>query len=170
MARFFKAPDDVVEMVGAMVELYHDDLAEATIGVLMRDEAPVSGGFVTLGKARKVPPEQRALIDFDFVIWFAADEWERLTERQRRALADHELCHCSKFRGKTSIRKHDFEEFNCIIERHGFWRPFGELTQIVVQRRLGIDVQKGRVATVDLHKAQANILEQIGDMLTREEA
>lgn len=164
MARFKDAPDDVVELVQGLISLYHEPLQDAKIGLLMRDEAPASGSMITLGQARKVSPEHRVLMDFDFIIWFAQDEWDRLSTLQRRALADHELCHCSMWRGKTSIRRHDFEEFNCIIERYGFWRPTGKWTEKAVQTRLGFEYASGKVTTVNLQKASMDILDQIGDM------
>ena len=46
----------------------------------------------------------------------------RLNHAQRLALLDHELCHVM---GDTdtgfTMRDHDIEEFNAVIERHGAW-------------------------------------------------
>lgn len=55
------------------------------------------------------------------------NEWNLLTDSQRRALVDHELCHCGvKDPGadepEWTLRAHDIEEFKAVIERHGFWK------------------------------------------------
>lgn len=60
-------------------------------------------------------------------IWY--EGWVNMTPEQRRALIDHELCHCiveeDEETGNTKLgmRGHDIEEFNEIVSRHGFWRP-----------------------------------------------
>jgi hypothetical protein len=74
MTHFFEAAPEAVDLVTELVMLYHEHLEGARIGLLMRDEAPKSGGLATLGKARKVSVEQKALMPYDFVIWFAQDE------------------------------------------------------------------------------------------------
>lgn len=169
MAHFTEATTDVVELVQQLIKRYHEDLEDARIGILMRDEAPVSNGMVTLGQARKVSPEHRALMDYEFIIWFAQDEWDRLNKVQRMALADHELCHCVKYRGKTNIRRHDFEEFNCIIERYGFWRPnTGKWTEVSVQKSMLF--ANGKVEAVRPGAMTPDVLEQVDGMFEREEA
>lgn len=72
------------------------------------------------------PPEE---VDF-FVIEIAANTWRTLTDEQKVALVDHELCHCiteipetvDKDR-KLVIRGHDLEEFAAVVRQHGLWRP-----------------------------------------------
>lgn len=153
-ANFTKAPPEVVEIAQELIGQYHESLTEANIALLFRDEAPVSGGKVTLGQAKKVPPDQKLLmtIPYDFIIWFAADWWDRLEARQRLAMIDHELQHCyMDSEGNASLAKHDIEEFNCILERHGFWWPGAEVTaQAVSQMPLLERVRKiGRVEAID---------------------
>ena len=165
MAEYTKAPQQVLDLVKEIIDLYHEPLQEARIGVLMRDTAPSSGGMVTYGKAKKVSGENRALIPYDFIIWFAKPIWAELNLFQRHALADHELCHCIYDNGDCSIRKHDFEEFHDIIERYGFWKPAGHVTQRVVQQRLILPELAGGVDAIDPATLDRDVLDQIDDML-----
>lgn len=56
--------------------------------------------------------------------------WQEMTALQREAYMDHELCHCDFKMGYARMRDHDIEEFHCIVERYGLWKPdlakFGE--------------------------------------------
>lgn len=159
-----EAPQSVIDMATGIIEAYHPSLEDAAIGFILRSEAPVSGGKKTLGKARKVSDEQRVFMDFDFVIWLAEDEWLSLEKNQRRALIDHELCHCYMTNdGKTKIRPHDVEEFNCIIERYGFWWPESEPTQDAVQASIP-GVRQGRVESVPVENNR-DVMDQIGDIM-----
>lgn len=50
--------------------------------------------------------------------------WDPLNKKQKRALIDHELCHCLWDVEKgLYMRTHDVEEFSEIIKRHGLWQP-----------------------------------------------
>lgn len=110
----------------------HEHLAQAVILYVFRDKASRSRGRAVLGTARKVSGLNRFLVrDEDdlplFVLEVAKDTWDDLTEEQRRALVDHELCHLvvdteddGTLVGRT--RGHDLEEFVGIVERHGLWK------------------------------------------------
>lgn len=162
MVEWKEAPDSIIQMAQGIIGAYHPWLEDAAIGFIMRSEAPVSNGKKTLGKARKVTDEQRVFMDFDFVIWIAEDEWGSLDVNQRRALIDHELCHCHMANdGKTKIRPHDIEEFNCILERYGFWWPNAETTVDAVQASIP-GVRSGKVEAVPINNR--DIMEQIGDL------
>lgn len=153
-AEWEEAPAEVVEIAEKLIALYHPDLTDASIGLLFRSEAPVSNGKITYGQCKKVGKDVAVFLDYDFLIWFAADSWGGLSERQREALVDHELCHAA-FKADHSpyIRPHDFEEFDCIIERHGFWRPNGDRTVIAVQRAFPLDgAKRGKVEAVDMKR------------------
>lgn len=123
MARFRKASDEVVKIAEHLINLYHENLQEARIGLLFRSEAPVSNGRMTLGAAKKVSDDMKPYVNYHFLIWIAADTWGLLDEKQKEALIDHELCHCSMQDGKVATRQHDITEFACILERHGVWYP-----------------------------------------------
>lgn len=137
-----RVPPSVVEMAQDLIEKYHRHLMIVRIGLLFRSEAPVTGGKRTLGQASTVNAKWKPLLseEFDFIIWLAADAWyEDLDDRQRRALLDHELCHCSlSNEGKPEIRPHDIEEFAEIVQRHGFWRDDLERVRMAFQGRLSL--------------------------------
>ncbi len=160
MAKFRKAPDEVVAIVEHMIDLYHEHLKTARIGLMFRDEAPIRDGYVVYGEARKVSDLLKPFVPYDFLIWFAEDRWELLIERQKQALADHELTHCYWDGAKASIRRHDINEFLCIIERHGFWWPndaYVRRVQEVVQTAMPF--AHGHVAGVG-----EDVLDQVGNL------
>ena len=121
-----------------LVETHHDDLRDARIALAWCTSwKPDVDGRVTLGRCKKASDLDRELAAFDFVILLQQEFWtsEAVTDAQRRALLDHELCHAAVAlddegepkvdeRGRTvyRLRKHDIEEFSQIVERHGTWK------------------------------------------------
>ena len=70
----------------------------------------------------KTPMEAKGF--FVITIWHKI--WITLTPEQRMALVDHELCHCQFREDKEgnispAMRGHDFEDFNEILQRWGYW-------------------------------------------------
>lgn len=136
MNKYFAPPQSVIDLVEEVMLRYHEGLEDARIGVLFREEAPVSGEKTTLAATKKVTDEMKAAgLEYDFIIWFAADWWNRLSLAQQTALVDHELCHCDfdANQGKAKILPHDVEEFNQVIARHGFWWPGANETHKALQ-------------------------------------
>lgn len=117
-----QAPDEVLRLAEELIDEHHPTLAGAGIGFVFRDKAPISAGKITLGQASKIPPKMLPFVALDFLIWLAEDFWIDATDLQRRALIDHELCHCRVIDGQNKIRPHDFEEFGEILERYGLWK------------------------------------------------
>lgn len=121
-----------------LVEQFHEDLKAAKIALAWNKSwQPDVDGRVILGKCRKASDLDRELVDYDFVIIlrkeFMTDP--SVSDDQRRALLDHELCHaCLKVDGDAEpvedergrkvyrTRKHDIEEFSEIIARHGCYK------------------------------------------------
>lgn len=146
---FFPCGDDVTEIAERLIADYHRHLLGVRIEYLFRTEAEKQGGAVVLGSARKIGGLNaflaRATDDEEFVLSSAKGEpgepffaislwktgWEKLDERQKIALLDHELCHCFVSEGvdgkantvELSINPHDVEEFRDVVHRHGLWRP-----------------------------------------------
>jgi hypothetical protein len=88
---------------------------------------PDRDGVVWWGKVRKVGELEREFHAHDFAILLNATAWGALPESAHRALLDHELSHCGAEvddAGDTKyfLRKHDLEEFNNVVRRHGLWR------------------------------------------------
>lgn len=115
---------DVLGMAAGLVEKYHPDLKDANIGFVFRSEAGASQGKKVLAKAmrpdRKLTPYMKQ--ELDFLIWISIHDWAELSDMQRMALLDHELCHCMvDSDGRRSLRGHDIEDFSAIIERYGLW-------------------------------------------------
>ncbi len=116
------ADDHLLEMARSIIRDHHEHLLEARIAFLYRSEASKSGGKFILGMAKKVSEEMKTLINFDFLIWISKPHFDNLEIDQQRALVDHELCHCGRnINEEWIIRKHDFEEFRAVIQRHGIW-------------------------------------------------
>jgi Putative phage metallopeptidase len=135
--------DDVLghpmyKMLDSLVSAHHHDLRDARIALAWCTSwKPDVDGRVTLGKCRKASDLDRELAAFDFVILLRRAFWraDQVTDAQRRALLDHELCHGARQfdsagepvedeRGRPvyRMRKHDIEEFTEIVERHGCYK------------------------------------------------
>jgi len=128
-------------MLHELVVRYHAELDDARIALAWNRawKADVDGR-VTLGQCKRVADLERELHDldaFDFVIILREEFWNdpHVTDQQRRALLDHELCHATvkldadgepivdeRSRTVYRTRKHDLEEFSCIAERYGVWK------------------------------------------------
>lgn len=112
------------QLANALISEHHPHLEEAKILILFREEATKYRGKVRLGKASKMTAQEKAIAGehYDFKIRLAYDYWSMRSHEWRRALLDHELCHCS---GSPSdgweMRTHDLEEFAEVVERHGLW-------------------------------------------------
>ncbi|MEN6507136.1 MAG: putative metallopeptidase [Planctomycetaceae bacterium] len=115
---------------------YHAHLAEAKIGLAWRlGWRSDTDGHMRLGQCRKSSDLDREMYTgFDFVILLNEEAWPTLNEKQKLALLDHELCHAAlsmdadgnpKINDRERLvcrtKKHDVEEFRCIVERHGLW-------------------------------------------------
>lgn len=158
---YFKASVAVVELVSQVREQYHPDLMGARIGVIFRETAAKSRGRRVMGEARKVSALQQIYIPFDFLLIFPEDVWGELDAYQRRALVDHELCHCTITpKEQTRMVPHDVEMFKANFERFGFWWPFAEETEQIFQARLGLGEAVGEVEAV-----QMGILQQVETMM-----
>lgn len=121
-AEYFDAPE-VEEVAQELIEQYHQHLKGARIKYLLRTGDWSSQKRETWGQAKRVTGEQAFLTNLDFIITIHHDVWEQLDEAGRKALLDHELCHCRLAEGTWYILGHDLEEFVAIVERHGLWRP-----------------------------------------------
>jgi hypothetical protein len=130
---------EIYDLLNELVGKHHDHLTNARIALAWHRslKADVDGKLM-LGRAKKVSALERELMPFDFVIILNSTFWNdsRTLEVQRRALLDHELCHCEvALDGKTGepkrdakdrvvyrMRRHDLEEFRDIVHRHGIWK------------------------------------------------
>ena len=92
------------------------------------------------------------LVNWDFVILLNRDAFQdtAFTLEKRIALIDHELCHATraldrfyapandeKGRAVWRMRKHDIEEFRCIVQRHGCYKKDLEAFAEVLLKHAG---------------------------------
>ncbi len=126
MAEYWRCGGDVIEIADQIIAAHHPHLAGCEILFLFRDQAAKSAGKLIAGKASKMSPKENAIagdVSYAFKIELASDLWTLNTEAWRRALVDHELCHCAGNEDDGwEIAPHDLEEFASIVERHGLWK------------------------------------------------
>jgi hypothetical protein len=88
---------------------------------------------------------------YDIVILLNHEAWNsaEFSEKQMRALLDHELVHAEVAKnddgevktdeqGRTCyrIRKHDIEEFTEIVHRHGLWKSdLARFAQVAMEQK-----------------------------------
>lgn len=126
----------LAEMMKFHLELEYAKIALAWRKKLKRDR----DGLLMLGKCIKISQREKSLhvlSRFDFVILLNREIWmdADFTVDKKRALVDHELCHAMPLLDKQlepvydvdghhlyRTRKHDIEEFRCIVERHGCYK------------------------------------------------
>jgi hypothetical protein len=105
-----------------LIAKHHPHLAEASIEYLFTDAPMKRAGRTLYGKAKKVGELLKHFAACDFVILLQDAQWSGFSQDQRKAAVDHELCHCGRNEeGEYFLAGHDIEEFQAIIERHGFW-------------------------------------------------
>jgi len=82
---------------------------------------------ISAGTDRPIEPTPFFVIEIALDIWGEDIDGERfgLTDAQRVALVDHELCHCQVDEEEFTpwVRPHSIEEFTEIVDRHGLWEP-----------------------------------------------
>jgi len=118
-----KAPQIGV-LAGLLIQKLHPELREDRMAYLWREKL-TKAGRIDLGKPKKAGALLRLLAGVDFVVTLNWSAWQELTPRQRLALLDHELEHCTTDQqsGAPRVRHHDLEEFTSVVERWGAWTP-----------------------------------------------
>ncbi len=132
------------EMGKELVQEIHEHLREAEFSYLLTSRPMNRAGKTLAGKARKVSGVLHYYTQSDFLIIVSNDFWQEAADTDRRALLDHELCHCSveydKEGGRQwTLKGHDIEEFIAIIDRRGLWH--NELKQFgqAIAKQLELD-------------------------------
>lgn len=127
-----------------LIAKYHTHLQQADIAYLFTDKSLKQLGKPLLGKAAKASPILRHFSGHDFIILFPEELWSSLNPEQRKALVDHELCHCGADPESGGVRVvgHDVEEFYAIIERHGFWQQ--DLQDLAVNVSMQLELLEER--------------------------
>ena len=125
MPEYERAPA-VAKVAQDVIDAHHHHLVCANIVYLFRSPPALSKGRVLLGKALKATALHKAIagdVEPDFIIEISLAPWMDASPRSRRALVDHELCHCvGAANSGFDLRGHDVEEFAEIVRRHGAWK------------------------------------------------
>ena len=123
----FSFAEDVEKIAVRVIDKWHSGLSEANIVYLFKD-VPTwnSKGKTVFARTHKAPEQWQFLAGCDVVVIVNKKVWDRLDNKQREALIDHELCHVlkdedEKGNPKWSMVTHDVEEFAAVIQRHGMW-------------------------------------------------
>lgn len=125
-AAFTDATLECGEIGESLISRYHPHLTQAKIRYIfdLREDIQVKNGKSVIATARKATGLLNLFSGADFLIVIHGNTWsEKLTEQQQIAVIDHELCHCRREEAMWTLVGHDIEEFGCIVERYGFWRP-----------------------------------------------
>ena len=116
--QYFEAAG-VEEIAKKLIPQYHQHLERIPIiylfnGGKMREWAKISSRSA----------KERVVSGYYFLMEANHAQWLLLTDEQREALVDHELCHTAidVETGEPSVINHDIEEFGIIVKRHGLWR------------------------------------------------
>lgn len=142
----------IYALLHELMRAHHREIVSARVALAWQLAwQPDVDGRVVLGQCKKVADLEREVCEgrllharvdggthgYDFVILLRQAFWQdpNVSDLQRRALLDHELCHatvtldahgdpavddCGRIVYRT--RKHDLEEFAEIAERHGCWK------------------------------------------------
>jgi hypothetical protein len=151
---------------------HHTDLAaqDARLCILMRSPAATRRGKTVLGTAAKASAKDCALLgeDVQFIITLSQDDWKVMPDRQKRALLDHELCHCraevdDDGETKWSLAGHDIEEFTDILKRHGAWNDsIVQVVEVLQQLDLFGDPQQQFKSEVRSELEKAGVMAEGG--------
>ena len=132
---------------------HHKQLEPARIAIAWRKSLkPNVDGQLILGKCVKASDLNREAAPYDFIILLNREVWQDMdfNEKKKRALLDHELCHAEIVLDKDThepkydergrniwrLRKHDIEEFQGVIERHGCYkRDLEKFAQALLKKR-----------------------------------
>jgi len=127
MAKEYAHAESVESIANQLLPSLHPELATARLGYVFVDKASMKNGHPVRGVVRKVSGVMEFLVEKDFVIEVALDQWNELSDIQRRALVDHLLERCTGEEDedngsmKWKMREPDVHEFTSILRRHGAW-------------------------------------------------
>lgn len=170
MSKTYSEAESVKAISGGLIANYHPELATARLGYIFVDKASSKGGVEVLGKTRKISGPLEFLLELDFLIEIAEDQWATLSQEQRLALVDHLLERCTGEEDEKSgemkwkIREPDVQEFASILRRHGAWND--QLSGFVsVAQEIEVDTLAREEAGVDTAEQQTE-QESVEDLLS----
>ncbi len=139
--RYYEA-DDVANIAADLIPQFHKRLENVPIVYFfdtgkMREAATMS----------KRSDKEIFISGYKFAMQVSKANWLSLSDAQKIALVDHELCHAYVDpEGKLEIIDHDIEEFSIIVKRHGIWSKALEHFAPVASEQLELFVQAKKAA------------------------
>lgn len=122
----FQKAEQAQAIGGVLVATLHRHLVGADIGYVFRENM-ATHDRTTLAKASKAGAKLGFFAGLDLCIDVNHTAWLTLSNEQRVALIDHELCHFGVEDTDKGLRyallSHDVEEFGAIVTRWGLWKP-----------------------------------------------
>lgn len=132
-------------------EKWHQEISDAHIALAFwKNVKRDRDGIMKLGRIHKASDLQRELVSVDFIILLNETVWTatEFTEKQKKALLDHELCHAtisldkdggerkdSRGRFIYRMRRHDIEEFRDVVKRHGCYKAdLEQFAKIIIKK------------------------------------
>jgi DNA-binding FrmR family transcriptional regulator len=117
----------VEELAKELIAEHHTHLVNSNIAYLYKNKPMSQKGRTIIATAEKCSKKVKAISSRDFVIVVSYEAYNKLTDKQKRAVIDHELEHClvdedDEGNEVTKIIPHDVEEFYCIIARHKLYK------------------------------------------------
>ena len=121
----------VAELAKPIIAQYHTHLINARIGYIYKNKPMKKCGRTIFATVEKCSVKAKALCNisggeaYDFVIVINYKDWNALTDEQRVAVLDHELCHCKieededTSEAKFVLEPHDISEFSGVLDRRG---------------------------------------------------
>ena len=127
MPKLYSSAESVEAVAQYLIPNYHPELATARIRYIFVDKASQKNGRPVAGKVRRISGSLEYLLETDFLMEIALDQWNEKTNQQRQALVDHLLERCTGEEDeqngdmKWTTREPDVAEFTVILRRHGAW-------------------------------------------------
>lgn len=117
-----EAPE-VEALAEELIAAYHPHLQECRFRYIFRSRHLRDGRRSIWACVILMSGRQQYLTGCDIVMEVGEDIWNSLNDHEKRALVDHELCHCvENGEGGFALTPHDVEEFIDIMARYGAWR------------------------------------------------
>ncbi len=93
-------------------------------------KAPRVGKKVVMAKTMRVSDKMRAVMSLNapnitppyFIIEYDDAVWQKLTDKAKKALVDHELKHCGNDADGTYLVPHGIEDWGDVTLRNGLWK------------------------------------------------
>lgn len=131
----------VADVASRLIREHHSVLGQAKIIYLFRDKPIKNKEKEVIARAFKVSTKYKAITGLDYGVWVSEPDWNSMTDREKLACVDHELCHFGlDENGNWTTFNHDFEGFNAVLKRHGYWKSdFKKMHKVIQQMELPFD-------------------------------